>query len=701
MLTEINRRINRIRKAIKGLFLIDGLSRVVIYIASFAIATYLIDWCIPDLPREVRLFLLIFGTVSSGYVVYRYLIYPIRFPIKDDDIALCVERVYPNLNNRLISTVQLSRTIDRDPGFNSRELTQALINETNQVAQSFDFRKIIDNTLQKKIFALMCGILLIVFSYASFYPYYTGIWFNRILGGTAHWPKTTFLKLILEDDVIAKGQDVTVRVIVEKGSPKKVYLHYEFETGEKGRIVRTGKSIFKFDFLRVYNSFSVYAEGGDDQTEKGFITVLTPPRIEKILLWYEYPEYTKLSPTELSQPEIGGVIRAALGARVNFNAFSNIPLKSAQLIVGKKSKPSNIANLPIEPDILEELKKIRGSLSVTGDSEYSLYLTGKNGLPNIEPIRYPIKAIMDNAPVVKVLEPRRDNKYITPLAMVPLRVLTTDDYGINRLILNYKIVTREATEEQKIDFTRAHNNEDYDSPKIETNYNFEISALGVKEGDIIRYLIEARDNCTIPNVHITRSRGYRFTLLSRTQLEKKLEEITLRLKQEVRKIYKLQEEEKEKVARYRELFGDKEKLTQVEQRSLQRSITAQRRVTQGLDRVIREFDEVISDIRINKLWDVKTRDKLISINELLKIVAGEKSPHASELLSRATNTPKPLERMEKLSVTQNLQDEILQDLQNVLTKLEEWEDYQEVVRLVRELLLQQSRIIEEMKEKGE
>lgn len=701
MLMEINQDLDQVRRTIKRLFFIDGLSRVIIYMVCFAMVTYLIDWLVPDLPRGVRLFLLGAWIISSGYIISRYLIYPMRFRIKDDDIALCVERFYPNLKDRLISTVQLSRSIGQEPRFNSPELIQTLINETGQEVQALNFNQIIDSTFQKKLLAAMCGILIIVLSYMSFYPQYTGIWFNRILGGPARWPKTTSLSLVLEKEVIAKGQDVTVQVIAEKGSPKRVHLYYEFETGEKGSMVKSGKHTFNFDFLRVYDSFSVKAQGGDDETATRTITVLPPPRIEKILLWYEYPEYTKQAATELGQPEIGGAIKAPIGTRVSFEAFSNIPLESVQLIVGERTNPDKIANLPIEPDILKELKKIKGEFTVLGDGEYLLRLKAKNGLSNIESIRYSIKAVMDNAPVVKVLEPRKDNKYVTPIAEVPLRILTTDDYGIKGLELNYKVTTREKVEEHKMAFVRAHNNADYDSPRIETHYNFEVGALEVKEGDVIKYWVEARDNCIMPESHLTRSRQYRFIVLARVQLEKRLEEITLRLKKEVRKIYKLQAEEKKKVVKYQELFGTKEKLAQVEQRSLQRSITAQRRVTQGLERVTREFDEVISDIVINKLWDTTTQDKLTAINELLKTVAGEKSPRASDLLSRATNTPKPLKRQEKLSATQELQDEILQDLQNVLAKLEEWEDYQEVVRLARELLLLQTEIIRKMKKTGE
>lgn len=697
---EIMDRIEHIKKIIKRLFVINGLTRLFVFFCFFSIATFVIDWSIPDLPRGVRISFLLLGLGMAGYAFYRYLFYPLTKPIADDDIVICIEQSHNELNGRLISALQLNRARAESPHFNSPELVQALINETNQAVQPLDFYRIIYTTHIKRVLGLLIGLVLIIFIYATFNPLYASIWFERLLGGNAQWPKKTLFQVVVARKVIAKGQDAHVEVKIIKGSPERVYIHYEFETGEKGweRMTKLESSKFKYDFPRVHSSFRFFVRGGDNQSEWFPIQALTPPRLEQIQVWYEYPAYTKLPNTNPGQPEIGGMIRAPLGTTVTMVALANIPLSSARLTLGKSPAPQT-TDLAIENDVLGEPKKVKSGLVVTGDSEYSITIKAHNDLENLEPVHYPIKVIVDTAPTIKIIEPRSDNKQITPIATIPIKLLTSDDYGINRITFLYKTVNAESPEEKRVDFTTTHNNAPYGSLKIETLYNLEITELKPKEGDIIGCWIEAEDNCAISKTNLTRTREFRFIIVNPAQLQKKIEENEMRIKEEVRKSTKLQELVKESLAEKKDIMQN-EKLAPAETRNLQQDLTNQRRLTQVLERVTREFDDLINDIVINKLWDTATRDRLNAINDILKNVAGDKSPRASDSLARVLNSPNPADRLASFNEAQNLQDQIIDDLKNALTKMEEWEDYQEVVRIVRELLQKQDTIIENIKKQG-
>ena len=700
LLPEIKNRFDNVRKKIRTWFLVNGLARLLIFISLFSIGTFIIDWFVPDLPRGVRVSFLLIGIAVLGYVIFRYLIYPLKKSITDDDIAICVERLYPALKERLISSLQLSQDVALSDKFNSPELIRVLVNETNQIIQPLDFKQIINPHPVKKMLALMSGLILVMIIYTSLNPFYAGIWFNRILGGDARWPRKTMLQVIVKSDVIAKGQDVTIEVIAAKGPPERVYLTYEFESGGKGweRMTKIAHDKFKFDFPNVQSSFHFFARGGDDQTDWFSIKALTPPRLEQIQIGYEYPPYTKLSNTDPGQLEIGGVIRAPMGTTVNLAGIANIPLIFAQLLIGKKN--AQLIKMNLENDVLGEPKKIKGQFVITGDSEYVITLKAQNGLENLEPVHYPIKAIVDTAPTIKIIEPNIDVKQVTPVATLPIKLVTTDDYGINRISLFHKISSRESSEIQSITFTGQYNSAPYGNSKIETNYNFEINDLKVKEGDIINYFMEAEDNCAISKTNITKTRELRLIIVSIAQLQKRIEETEMRIKDEVKKTLDYQQKVKDELGKDKELFAEKDKLTPAEQRSLQENLTNQRRVTQILERVTKEFDDIINDIVINKLWDATTRERLKSINELLKGVAGDKSLRAGELIARLNNFSNPTERGKIFDETMNMQQQIIQDLKNALAKMEEWEDYQEVVRIVRELLQKQTSIIEELKNKS-
>ena len=736
LVEEISFRITQTRGLIRKWFLLDSIGRVLIGLAVCVVATYFIDRSVPDLPRGIRLLFFLSSLSIIGYLIYRHPVYSLKKPIHDDDIAACLERVYPQLKDRLISSLQLMRSDSGVPtqsgrsdssakagtqsgrsvdsaglpvaqassfsasGGNSREMIEALVLETNQIVQPLDFNKILDVRNTRKLLVVILGIIFVLATFAVSNSQYTVIWFNRLLGGNMLWPKETQLKVILDKEIIAKGQDTTVEVIAEKGNPGRAYIHYEFETGERGLERMNNTDVakkFRFDFLKVNSTFRFFVRGGDDQTQTYTIRVLTPPRVEKMMLWYEYPAYTGLAPTDPTQPEIGGMVRALIGTRVKFTALANIPLKSASARVGKNDP---LQPVTIQPDIEGQPKKITGELTVTADSEYTLELIAENSLVNLESIKYPIKALIDESPRIKIIEPRLSHKLVTPNATILLKVSTKDDYGINRIALSYKILTLEAPEEIRTEFTQPYNNAPYGTSQIDTNYPFQMSEVGVKEGDIIRYFIEAEDNCT-PQAHLSRSGEYRLTIVNSVQLQRKIEETELRLKIEVDKLKKLEEELARQTTEYLTKLADKNNLEPEERRGLQKEVTDQRRITQKLEDITREFDEIISDVATNKLWDTATSDKLKAINNLLRNGANDKSPQATESLTQALNAPKAETRTPRLTAAQNTQTEITQNLADALQKMGEWEDYQEVVRILREIIERHKKFMDDIRKKGQ
>src|SRR5512136_2373373 len=120
-------RLGRLRGAIRALFALDGLSRLVLVVAAFAVATFAIDWTF-ILPPYVRLVALAAGLLLFGWILLRRILRPLAVRVTDDDLAVFVERHYPGFNDRLISAIQLAREPEAPGGeirrdaFNSPEL---------------------------------------------------------------------------------------------------------------------------------------------------------------------------------------------------------------------------------------------------------------------------------------------------------------------------------------------------------------------------------------------------------------------------------------------------------------------------------------------------------------------------------------------------------------------------------------------------
>src|SRR5260370_510244 len=107
-MAPVTARLSRLRGAIRRLFALDGLSRVLLAMAAFVVATFLLDWSL-ILPAGVRLVVLAAGLGGFGLLAYRRIVYPLGVRISDDDLALFVERHFPELDDKLISAIQLTR----------------------------------------------------------------------------------------------------------------------------------------------------------------------------------------------------------------------------------------------------------------------------------------------------------------------------------------------------------------------------------------------------------------------------------------------------------------------------------------------------------------------------------------------------------------------------------------------------------------
>lgn len=713
---ELSKRLNRVRTNIRLLFLVDGLARLVIFLAVFSAVTFAIDWTIPDLPSQVRLAFLAIGAIIFASFAWRYLVYPLRVTISDDALVIYLEKKYPALHERLLSALQLARS--GESSHSSPELVEALITDALATTRPLDFSVIINPKHQRRLGLL--GLLLVCVSafYAVSYPSNTAIWLNRIFGGNDKWPKRTFITVEVRNapnHIAARNQDVSVIARVQKGSTSKVYIHYETiaeSTGgsrdsetKKERMSLSEKNTFKSDFLQVKESFRFYVTGGDDRTDPITIRVLTPPGLEKIYCDYEYPDYIRLASGIKSDVRVdGGNIKAPLGTKVKITGFANMELNEAILEVMGQDNSKQQSKMEILPNAEGKPTLVQGVLTAMSDGTYSIRLSALNTLTNAEPIQYPIKVIRDTAPVIKVLEPNSEYKYVTPMATIPVKLLTTDDYGIKDISMAYALLGEsqpkppEAAETKPAEtiiglYTSA-------SPvittRIDSNHQFELTPLSLKEGDAVKYYFKAVDNCEIPQANESRSNEYRLIIISPEQMSKKVDEVMLRLKDEVRRLKDLQEKEAQEVSELSRKFEENSS-TEPYQPNLNHRISAQRRISQETNRVSKDFNTVLNDININKFWDEPARKKLESLSQQLKEVAAEKSPAAVTQLNQARDAADKKNQLDSFKQAQSTQKDIADDLKDALSKMEQWEDYQEITRLTKDMLQRQKKASEDMK----
>ena len=691
------KRIRLLRRRVKLWFLIDGLSRLIIYLLPYLVFTFLVDYFIRDLPAIPRLCFFAGAIIISFLTLFRKVVSPFILlnKIPDDSFIFLIEKKFPILGERLINLWQLLPILSQpsEKYLAPASVVSELKKEVASVSQSCDFSNILFLANSKKILFTALILLFLSFLLHATYPIELNIWGKRLLGSDVKWPKrTTLLVNVIPDYTIAKGQTFSVTARVDKGPRlNAVYIRtniFQSETGwqrmtlteksETGNKKRTRE--FRYDFIKVQSSFRFMVKGGDDQTDWLKIKVLDSPTIEKITVHYDYPSYTGLS----NKTEIGGNIKAPRGTKVTINGFSNIKLQDANLLLDFFQQPLTIET---ENTITKSQvgSLIIGNLVVEKDIKYSIHLLGTNGLKNIEPIEYSIKSVPDNHPVIKVVKPDSEIEYVTPEATLPLKALITDDYGISnaqiRLLIN--------NQEERPGLSEGDNRKElWISPpiiktllqtNIELTHNLDLTLLNLKESASAVLNFIATDNCAIPSPQTTTSPDYSLIIISKFQMEKRIEENLLGLKDDIKKILQIQESAKQ---------ADE----------IQIAISNQRRVTQNLNNVSPALSKLINDINNNKLFSKDISDKLEDVNKTISELGANKSPQVAQLLEKIfAQKEQQSENKAARATASAKQQEILDDLSGVLNSLEEWEDYQDVVGSTRELLAEAQKISEKMK----
>ncbi|MFH0888221.1 MAG: hypothetical protein V1871_03335 [Planctomycetota bacterium] len=687
-------RIRLLRRRVKLWFLIDGLSRLIIYLLPYLVFAFLVDYFIRDLPAIPRLCFFVGAVIILFLTLFRKVISPFILlnKISDDSFVFLIEKRFPILGERLINLWQLLPILSQqgEKYVGPDSVVSELKNEVVSVSQSYDFSNILSLTNSKKILFTALILLFLSFIACATYPIELNIWRGRLLGNDVKWPKrTTLLVNVIPNYTIAKGQTLSVIAWVDKGPRlSAVYIRSNMSQSETGwqRMILTEKTEtenkkrtreFRYDFANAQSSFSFMVKGGDDQTGWLEIQVFDSPILEKITAHYDYPSYTSLS----GKTEIGGNIKAPRGTKITINGFSNIKLKDAYWILDSFQQ-----SLTIETEnVITESSVITGSFIVDKDTKYSIQLLGTNGLKNIEPIGYSIKSIPDNHPVIKIVEPASEIEYVTPEAMIPLKALIIDDYGISNVKIKVLVNNREGSST----LTENDNkNELLIMPfvitsslrsSIESTHNLDLTLLNLKEGSSVILNFIATDNCAIPSPQTTTSSDYSLIVVGKAQMEKMIEENLIRLKDDIKKTLQIQESARQT-------------------NEIQLAVSSQHRVTQNLNNTTSVLSKITNDINSNKLFSKDISNKLNDVNKSINEIYTNKSPEVTQLLEKISAAKQNKEKDESYRDSASAkQEEIKNDLSEILNSLEEWGDYQDVVSSARELLADTQKALEKMK----
>ena len=484
--TELQTRVLAARRVWKRTLFWTGCAIAIVGLIAILAGAAIVDLLMP-LPSSVRIALLIGIIGVVGYLLYKYLIQPLRVKLTPHDVALNVERKHQDLEDRLVSALQFGEAETEDPI--QSHLLQRLVTDAVERTEGIDFKATVDKSKKRKQVGIAVAALAGCALIALIFPVELNTSLNRLL---SPWEKTEPVyttKLTVEpgNARILRGRSLAINLEVTGKAADKARLVYTKEdpTAEtepqRQEIdmvrIEGQKRKFGYEIFNINENMEYYVTANGTESERYTVEVFDTPKVTAIEIAYTYPEYTKLKPI-IQQGE--GNIRAVTGSQAEVRITTNKAIQSATLTVEAED--------PI-PMLIPDGRTLTTTLDLLNDGRYTVKLLCVDGFNNQAPIEYTITAIPDEPPEVVIKEPGRDIK-ATKLEEVRALAEATDDYGVENMTLMYSIGSGEV---QELPMETV----EVKAEKIISGaYIFYLEELDVEPGELISYYAQATDNNT-------------------------------------------------------------------------------------------------------------------------------------------------------------------------------------------------------------
>lgn len=654
-MSPLQERLAELRAKVRQLLWLHGLS----WLTAVLLGTLLIvgwtDWMLHLDDAGVRLILGLTILSMVGYVAYRRLITPLKVPLTDLDLALKVERRFPQFKDALASTIQFLQA-NKDPALGAPALQQRVIDKTLKQAKFLDFEDVVQSKPVQRITWTALLVCITTALVVGLNQAEAATALKRLMFpfGSHPWPKRVRLQLVNQelealvadaDDPlrIARGDtfELTAINLNDRGRlPPTVHLEFKHPDGTVTRETMQRTTIkdsagqsrdAAFSSLIVKTPFEFRAIGGDDQSMEWFpLEVVPPPVAESLQITLTPPKYTRRPKVKLAPG--AGHIEGLLGTVVEIQAVANKPLGASLLRVRDKDQfPLKIAASGLN---------VTGSFTIkeVGVYSYWLDLRDQQNFGNSDAPRYEIRAIQDTVPDIYIDQPATDIQ-VTPTADVPLRFVAKDDLGLHKIRMQY---TTQATNAAEL------------SPQVEVplatlkdrslhqslEHLWHLETLKLTPGMKVQFHAEATDEYDLVGApHVGRSIARTLSVVSE---EEKSQELNQRQAGLLNQLARLKKQEAEIETKTGELQKQLEKAGSLRPQDLdllQRIEGQQRQVATALqnpqDGILAKTQEILKELNQNHVEAPDTRRRLDQIGSELQRLSTAHLPEIEQQLTQA------------------------------------------------------------------
>ncbi len=272
-------------------------------------------------------------------------------------LALVLERRFPELDDRLVTAVELSEAPSPTDSSLSNAMLEQTVQEAVRTIESVDLGSVFDSRPLRRAVVAATVLAVSILGFSVTNADAMERWYQAyIIGRSDYWDP--FRKSEMTVQVLAqpgdrvrdfseentykhpRGADLTILVTVKEGKevPGQVSLkHRSYGPSGHARgavsMSRIGDRQFRHTIGRVIDTHELWVVGGDYTNRRPFfIEIVDPPKVDRIELDCDYPSYTGMDSLETKPLMVQGAnVSLPMETRFTLRAWTNKPLKSIRI----------------------------------------------------------------------------------------------------------------------------------------------------------------------------------------------------------------------------------------------------------------------------------------------------------------------------------------------------------------------------------
>ncbi len=459
-------------------------------------------------------------------------------------------------------------------------------------------------------------------------------------------------------------------------------------------------------------SFSLDVRGLDDRLDDYRVEAVAPPALTEMTVSVRYPDYLRTAGSgdvDWSSSYQAG-LRLREGSEVTLAASSSVPMGDSDVMV--KTDAGELADVPLQYSddrmtVALKLDDIRSATTI------SLVPSDTSGISAQAPYRYFLGVVLDEPPKLD-MRLKGIGTAVTPIARIPIEAIATDDYGVNDLVVSATPSAEgEAVETKSASLSLSLSRDGEAKTQLDLRDMVADGKLSViAPGGAISVIGEASDRYDLGTPHITRSEVYRLQVVTPEELlalmERRELALRARLEQTIDETRNLRDaldliRRQGFEASEDGTEGDDLEITrqqQVRRLRIQQSGLQASKTAQELSGIAASLDDILQEMVNNRVDSVDRQERIGSgVRDPLKQIVEEPLQRLQDqIVEMERSVTEPEIASQAAAQAVETAEDVLLQLTAVLEKMLDLESYNEILDMVRELIDDQQRLLEDTKD---